>query len=82
MLLVALAFTLPLTGCWEEASVAEGGNCHPSYARTCLDPDATDYDCEGGTGDGPEYTGPVRVVGPDDFGLDRDGDGRACEWSW
>jgi hypothetical protein len=26
-------------------------------------------------GNGPLYTGFVRVVGPDDFGLDGDGDG-------
>lgn len=54
-------------------------NCHPSYEGACLDPNAYDYDCEGGSGDGPEYTGAVRVVGPDDYELDRDGDGFACE---
>jgi hypothetical protein len=56
---------------------AQGG--HPSYQGACLDPNASDYDCEGGSGDGPEYTGPVQVVGPDDYDLDRDGDGVACE---
>jgi endonuclease YncB( thermonuclease family) len=56
-------------------------NCHPSYVGACLDPNASDYDCAGGSGNGPKYTGPVRVVGPDDFGLDRDGDGYACELS-
>jgi hypothetical protein len=54
-------------------------NCHPSYVGACLNPSASDYDCEGGSGDGPYYTGPVKVVGPDVFGLDRDGDGYACE---
>lgn len=54
-------------------------NCHPSYVGACLDPNASDYDCAGGSGNGPYYTGPVRVVGPDDFDLDRDGDGYACE---
>ena len=54
-------------------------NCHPSYTGGCLDPYASDYDCEGGSGNGPNYTGPVRVVGPDDFGLDSDGDGYGCE---
>jgi hypothetical protein len=47
----------------------------------CVD-GAGDYDCAGGTGNGPNYVdGPVRVVDPgrDPFGLDRDGDGRACE---
>jgi hypothetical protein len=47
----------------------------------CLNPAASDYDCAGGSGNGPYYTGPVRVVGPDHFGLDRDGDGYACKSS-
>jgi hypothetical protein len=54
-------------------------NCHPSYVGACLNPNASDYDCAGGSGNGPYYTGPVRVVGPDEFGLDADGDGYACE---
>jgi hypothetical protein len=54
-------------------------NCHPSYQGACLDPNASDYDCAGGSGNGPYYTGPVRVVGPDVFGLDADGDGYGCE---
>jgi hypothetical protein len=29
--------------------------------------------------DGPEYTGPVQVVGSDPYDLDSDGDGYACE---
>jgi hypothetical protein len=56
-----------------------GSDCDPSYEGACLDPDASDYDCEGGSGDGPQYTGGVTVVGDDHFGLDRDGDGIACE---
>ena len=58
---------------------ASAGNCHPSYKGACLDPKASDYDCAGGSGNGPKYTGPVRVVGPDVFGLDADGDGYGCE---
>jgi endonuclease YncB( thermonuclease family) len=54
-------------------------NCHPSYVGACLDPYASDYDCEGGSGNGPLYTGPVRVVGDDPFGLDADDDGYGCE---
>lgn len=54
-------------------------NCHPSYEGACLDPNASDYDCIGGSGDGPLFTGTVRVVGPDVFGLDGDGDGIGCE---
>ncbi len=53
-------------------------NCHPSYSG-CLKPDASDYDCAGGSGNGPYYTGKVRVIGPDVFRLDRDGDGWGCE---
>jgi endonuclease YncB( thermonuclease family) len=61
------------------AASPPAADCHPSYVGACLDPYAEDYDCEGGSGNGPLYTGPVRVVGPDDFDLDRDGDGSACE---
>ena len=53
--------------------------CHPSYKGACLDPKASDYDCIGGSGNGPKYTGKVRVVGPDVFRLDADGDGWGCE---
>jgi hypothetical protein len=46
-------------------------------------PLASDYDCRGGSGNGPKYSGPVRVTGSDPYDLDRDGDGdgKACEWS-
>jgi beta-lactam-binding protein with PASTA domain len=54
-------------------------NCTPGYSP-CLPP-ASDYDCRGGSDDGPKYTGPVRVTGSDPYDLDRDGDGKACEWS-
>ncbi|WP_445148894.1 PASTA domain-containing protein [Baekduia sp. Peel2402] len=56
-------------------------SCDPSYSGACLDADASDYDCAGGSGDGPQYTGPVTVVGDDHFDLDRDGDGAGCETS-
>ena len=53
--------------------------CHPSYEWVCV-PFASDVDCAGGRGDGPAYVrGPVKVVGPDVYDLDRDGDGIACE---
>lgn len=42
-------------------------------------PNASDVDCDGGSGDGPAYTGAVQVVGSDVYDLDRDGDGYACE---
>jgi hypothetical protein len=54
-------------------------NCDPNYEGACLDPTSADYDCAGGSGNGPDYTGPVRSVGSDPFDLDRDGDGLACE---
>ena len=54
-------------------------SCHPSYENACV-PFASDVDCAGGSGNGPAYvSGPVYVVGPDVYGLDRDGDGIACE---
>jgi hypothetical protein len=53
-------------------------DCHPSYSG-CLDAKASDYDCIGGSGNGPRYTGRVRVLGPDVFQLDADGDGWGCE---
>lgn len=52
--------------------------CHPSYSG-CLKIDAGDYDCVGGSGNGPNYTGTVRVFGLDEFDLDRDEDGAGCE---
>ena len=53
--------------------------CHPNYSGKCV-PIASDVDCAGGRGNGPAYVrGPVRVIGPDVYRLDRDGDGWACE---
>ena len=56
-----------------------GRNCDPNYVSACLNPNSPDYDCAGGSGNGPDYTGQVRVVGDDHFDLDRDGDGVACQ---
>jgi hypothetical protein len=56
-----------------------GGGCDPNYAGACLSPNSSDYDCAGGSGDGPDYTGYVEVVGDDHYDLDHDGDGIACE---
>jgi hypothetical protein len=63
---------------YRSGSSPGGGICDPNYSG-CLDPTAYDYDCLGGSGDGPEYTGLVRVLGDDRFDLDRDGDGIACD---
>ena len=55
-------------------------NCDPSYPDVCLDPAVEDYDCAGGPGNGPEYVeGPIRVRPPDQFDLDREGNGWGCE---
>jgi hypothetical protein len=52
--------------------------CDPNYSG-CV-PIASDVDCAGGSGNGPAYvSGPIRVVGSDIYGLDKDGDGEACE---
>ena len=61
------------------APAASAKRCHKSYKGACLKPNASDYDCAGGSGDGPYYTGIVRIVGPDVFRLDADGDGYGCE---
>jgi hypothetical protein len=64
-----------VTSLWDQ----NGDGCHDSYVGACLDPSASDYDCAGGSGNGPLYTGPVQVVGSDTFDLDRDHDGYGCE---
>jgi hypothetical protein len=64
----------------EEAETSEPtSECDPSYSGACLNPYSSDYDCEGGSGNGPDYTGEVTVVGEDHYGLDADGDGVGCE---
>ena len=60
----------------EEESGSSG--CDPNYSG-CV-PIASDVDCSGGSGNGPEYVdGPVTVIGEDIYGLDRDGDGTGCD---
>ncbi|MET7770258.1 hypothetical protein [Nocardia sp. NPDC005366] len=71
---LAAAFVLTATGA---ATAAPQSGCHPSYTP-CV-PYASDVDCEGGGGNGPAYTGRVQVIGPDVYGLDRDGNGIGCE---
>jgi hypothetical protein len=61
-----------------EASEEAAEECNPNYSG-CLNPYASDYDCEGGSGDGPLYTGTVEVIGYDEYGLDDDGDGIGCD---
>jgi endonuclease YncB( thermonuclease family) len=47
-------------------------NCAPGYSP-CIRPYPPDLDC-------PDIGRPVQVTGSDPHGLDRDGDGVACEW--
>jgi hypothetical protein len=55
-------------------------NCDPSYPDVCIPIGAADYDCAGGSGNGPNYIqGPIRVLPPDPHGLDGNGDGIGCE---
>jgi PASTA domain len=57
-------------------------NCDPAYPDVCLHDGIGDYDCAGGSGNGPNYVdGPIRVLSPDPFDLDRDGDGTGCDSS-
>lgn len=57
---------------------ASTSNCTPGYSP-CL-PYASDYDCAGGSGNGPKYVyGTVRVTGSDPYDLDPDGDGYGCD---
>lgn len=70
-----LCFALLLS----QASAASAQDCDPNYDGACV-PIASDVDCASGSGNGPAYVrGPVYVVGADVYGLDRDGDGVACE---
>ncbi len=61
-----------------KAEEESNDNCTPGYSP-CLPP-ASDYDCSGGSGNGPEYVyGSVEVEGADPYDLDRDGDGIGCD---
>ena len=62
------------------ATSAKKRRCDRNYSGRCLRPNVSDYDCAGGSGNGPYYVrGPFRVVGSDHYGLDSDHDGTACE---
>jgi len=89
LLVAAASLTLAACGSSDNSSSATAteaqvqeeaeSNCDPNYSGACLDAYASDYDCEGGSGNGPYYTGEVSVVGEDHYGLDADGDGVGCE---
>jgi hypothetical protein len=55
-------------------------NCDPNYSGYCLTDGIGDWDCAGGSGNGPNYVPVrVRVIGVDVFGLDADNDGYGCD---
>jgi uncharacterized membrane protein YgcG len=56
--------------------------CTPGYSPCLIDHGGADYDCAGGSGNGPYYTksGVVyQVTGSDPYGLDRNHNGQGCE---
>ncbi len=68
-----VAFTL-----LANSATAQTDECDPNYTP-CV-PIASDVDCADGNGNGPAYVkGPVRVIGKDIYGLDRDKNGIGCE---
>lgn len=70
--------TVPKTPTEPSVKQKPTSSCHPSYSG-CLKMNAGDYDCSGGSGNGPNYTGPVEVYGSDPFDLDRNNNGMGCE---
>ncbi|ODQ91297.1 excalibur domain-containing protein [Mycolicibacterium flavescens] len=61
-----------------DAPLRQSSDCDSNYSG-CV-PVASDVDCAGGSGNGPEYVaGPITVIGDDIYELDRDGDGTACD---
>src|SRR6266511_355332 len=47
-------------------TAAPARNCDPAYPDACLHDGIGDYDCAGGSGNGPNYVrGPIRVRPPD-----------------
>jgi multidrug efflux pump subunit AcrA (membrane-fusion protein) len=55
----------------EQTQPESAGNCDRNYSG-CVAPYPPDVNC-------PQVNGPVQVLGDDPHGLDRDGDGIACE---
>jgi hypothetical protein len=63
-----------------QTTSAPARNCDSAYPDACLHDGIGDYDCAGGSGNGPNYVeGPITVRAPDPFGLDSDDDGVGCE---
>ena len=62
----------------DKVNAQSSAGCDANYADFCVPNNQTSVRCAGTDGAGPEI-GPVRIVGWDHFGLDPDGDKRACE---
>jgi len=59
-----------------------GSDCTPGYSPCLVYHGGADYDCYGGSGNGPYYTAPgvvYTVTGSDPYGLDSNGNGLGCE---
>ncbi len=80
-LVIAKAPPPPPTTAPPPPTTAAPRNCDPAYPDVCLHQGIGDYDCAGGSGNGPNYVeGPIRVLPPDPFDLDgNDNDGIGCE---
>jgi PASTA domain-containing protein len=81
VLVIAKAPPPPPTTAAPPPTTAAPRNCDPAYPDVCLHQGIGDYDCAGGSGNGPNYVeGPLRVLPPDPFDLDgNDNDGIGCE---
>jgi hypothetical protein len=80
LILISLALAGVAAVPAEASSGATKRKCDPNYRGACLRPNVSDYDCAGGSGNGPYYVrGPIRVVGRDHYRLDADHDRIACE---
>lgn len=79
VLIASLIATLAVAG-GDAVAAKHRRHCDKNYSGRCLKPNVSDYDCAGGSGNGPYYVrGPFRVVGYDHYRLDADHDGIACE---
>jgi flagellar hook assembly protein FlgD len=65
----------------QKAATSAPANCTPGYSPCLPYHGGADYDCAGGSGNGPYYTngGVYTVTGPDIYGLDANGNGLGCE---
>jgi flagellar hook assembly protein FlgD len=75
---------------WQKVRVHKGDgstssptpNCTPGYSPCLVYHGGADYDCAGGSGNGPYFTKPgvvYHVTGADPYGLDGNNNGLGCE---